>query len=165
MKKEKKQIELRSEKVRNIIGQVPPILLRYGILIISVSLLVLVGITAFISYQPGIDVEITITQTEDGNLHYSTLIPHRAMKNRAKFTEVSLNSSAELPLPTRFEIESISEIVELSDTDAWQQATLRPIESVSENILLDKSTNVPGKILLEKQSVLMWVVGKFFARE
>lgn len=157
---ERRQVELRSEKVRNIIGQVPPVLLRYGIMIIGASLLALVGISAFIPYQPGIEVEVKVAQAEDGNLHYSTHIPQNAMKNRAKFTEVSLNSSLELPLPILFEIESISEIVELSGMEVWQLATLKPKENISKSILLDKPINVPGKILLKKQSVMMWVVGK-----
>ena len=37
-----RQIEIRSEKVRNIIGQVPPVLLRYGIYTITLSLLILI---------------------------------------------------------------------------------------------------------------------------
>lgn len=52
MERDKRQMELRSEKVRNIIGQVPPALLRYGIAIIGLSLLVLLGVSAFIPYQP-----------------------------------------------------------------------------------------------------------------
>ena len=35
---ERKPIELRSEKVRSIIGQIPPVLLRYGTVIIGVTL-------------------------------------------------------------------------------------------------------------------------------
>ena len=158
--KQEKQMELRSEKVRNIIGQVPPVLLRCGIMIISVSLLVLVGISAFIPYQPGIAIEINVTQTDDGKLHYSTHIPLCAMKNRAKFTEVRFNSPTELPLSARFEIASISDIIEISGMNAWQAAALVPMEQISENVLLEKPIHVSGKILLEKQGVMKWVVGK-----
>lgn len=159
-----RQIELRSEKVRNIIGQVPPVLLRYGIMIIGTSLLVLIGISAFIPYQPGIAIEINVTQTDDGELHYSTHIPLSAMKSRAKFTEVRSNLPTELPLSARFEITSISDIIEISEMNAWQTAALKPIEVISENILLDKTIGVPGKILLKKQSVMIWIVEKTFSR-
>lgn len=157
---ERRQVELRSEKVRKIIGQVPPVLLRYGIMIIGGILLVLIGISAFIPYQPGVDIEITVTQTDSGTLNYSTRIPQNTMKNRAKFTEVKLNSSSEMPLPIRYRIENISNIVVLSEMNAWQSATLAPIEEVSANILLNNPITVPGKILLKKQSVMMWAVGK-----
>lgn len=160
METNNRQIELRSEKVRNIIGQVPPVLLRYGIMIIGCAILVLIGVSAFIPYQPGIDVEITVTQSDNGTLQYSTRIPRSAMKSRAKFTEATLNSSSEMPLPSHFRIEGISDVVQFSGNEAWQSTTLIPIDNISENILLDKPVTVQGKILLEKQSVMMWVVGK-----
>ncbi|MEN6618853.1 MAG: HlyD family secretion protein [Rikenellaceae bacterium] len=59
----KKYIELRSEKVRNIIGQVPPVLLRYGTIIISVVLLLLVIIAAFVPYRKSISINVTIHST------------------------------------------------------------------------------------------------------
>ncbi len=153
-------LELRSEKVRNIIGQVPPVLLRYGIMIMGGALLILVGVSAFIPYQPGIDVEITVTQSDNGTLQYSTRITRSAMKNRAKFEEVVLNSSSELPFPNRFEIENISEAVEISEQGAWQSAMLTPKNKIYDNIVLEKPITVSEKILLKKQSVMRWGVGK-----
>lgn len=160
METNNRQIELRSEKVRNIIGQVPPVLLRYGIMIIGAALLILVVVSALIPHQPSIDIEITVTQSGSGTLQYSTRVPKSAMKNRAKFDEVILNSSSDMVLPSRFRIEEISENVQLSGQETWQSATLIPIDNISENILLDKPVTVQGKILLEKQSVMRWVVGK-----
>ena len=46
---ERKPIELRSEKVRNIIGQIPPVLLRYGTVIIGVTLAALCMLSMYIS--------------------------------------------------------------------------------------------------------------------
>ena len=159
-KMEKRQVELRSEKVRNIIGQVPPVLLRYGIMIIGCAIIVLVGVSAFIPYQPAINVEIRVTQSDNGTLQYSTRIPKSAMKNRAKFEEVVLNPSSELPFPNRFEIENISEAVGISEQGAWLSAILTPKNKIYDNIILEKPITVSGKILLEKQSVMRWVVGK-----
>lgn len=118
------------------------------------------GVSAFIPYQPSINVEIKVTQTDDGILHYSTRIPRSSIKNRAKFEEVVLNSSSKLPLPARFKIENISDVVEVSGQEAWQSATLIPIDKISGNILLDKPVTIQGKILLENQSVMRWVVWK-----
>ena len=70
MKEQTQQIELRSEKVRKIIGQVPPIMLRYGNLIIGLSLCVLVGVSAIIPYQPAIHSSLEIKQDETGQLHH-----------------------------------------------------------------------------------------------
>ena len=153
-----RKVELRSEKVRNIIGQVPPALLRYGIMIIGGALLVLVGVSAFIPYQPAINVGITVTQSDNGTLQYSTRIPKSAMKYRAKFDGVVLNSSSEMPLPALFEIENISDIVEVSEQDAWQSATLTTKNKIYDNVILAKPITVSGKILLEKHSVMRWII-------
>ncbi len=158
--KGEERAELRSEKVRSIIGQVPPILLRYGVMIIVVTLLILIGVTAFIPYQPSIDVEIVVTQTNDNQLCYTARIPLSAMKNKDRFRGVNINSSSELPLPERFKIDSILDVVELSEQDAWYLATLSPIDKLSGSILLNKPIIVSGKILLKKQSVMMWMVHK-----
>ncbi len=46
-RKDYEQIELRSEKVRNIIGRVPPLLIRSGITLITI-LLVLLAALAYV---------------------------------------------------------------------------------------------------------------------
>ncbi len=58
-----RSIELRSEKVRNIVGQIPPLLIRQGVLIIGLTLLVLFIISSFVPYKKTIPVEITIYKT------------------------------------------------------------------------------------------------------
>lgn len=55
-----KQIELRSEKVRNIIGRIPSVLVRYGTLIIGIALLIFVAIALFIPYRETVPVTITL---------------------------------------------------------------------------------------------------------
>lgn len=45
--KRNNNIELRSEKVRNLVGQIPPALLQYGIMIILFVIFLLVFIIGF----------------------------------------------------------------------------------------------------------------------
>ena len=49
MKKETK-IELRSEKVRNLLGEIPPSLVRWGTAIIIAIFLVLLLVVCFMAY-------------------------------------------------------------------------------------------------------------------
>ena len=156
---EKRQVELRSEKVRNIIGQVPPGLLRYGIMIIGGALLILVGVSAFIPYQPGIDTEITVSQDRNGLLSYTATIPQDAMKN-AVFTEVIAGTAQELSLPAIYRIENISDSVTVTGKKAWRTLVLIPQSPVSTPLQLEKPVKLSGKVLQNKQSVMMWVVGK-----
>lgn len=59
-KNKEKSIELRSEKVRNIVGQIPSLLIRQGILIIGLVLLVLLGVSAFIPYKETMKITVTL---------------------------------------------------------------------------------------------------------
>lgn len=46
-----RNFELRSEKVRNVVGQIPPTLIRYGTLVIALAIATMIGISAFIPYR------------------------------------------------------------------------------------------------------------------
>lgn len=51
MEKQESSYELRSEKVRSIVGQIPPALVRYGTIILFAVLLALFGIAYFMPYK------------------------------------------------------------------------------------------------------------------
>lgn len=51
MEKQEKSYELRSEKVRSIVGQIPPALVRYGTIILFAVLLLLFGIAYLMPYK------------------------------------------------------------------------------------------------------------------
>jgi len=84
-------IELRSEKVRNIIGKVPSVLFRYGIFIISISIFIVLFLLYTISIPRYISVPIKLhsiphimtTKSENSGiirLEYST--NHKAFKGQ-----------------------------------------------------------------------------------
>ncbi|HZJ80981.1 MAG TPA: HlyD family secretion protein, partial [Dysgonamonadaceae bacterium] len=82
---ENKQIELRSEKVRNIIGQIPPILITHGTMFIGLALLSLFLAAAFIPYQPTIDTDITVLQMPNDKLYFTAKIPQKEMNKQLQF--------------------------------------------------------------------------------
>lgn len=47
------RIELRSEKVRNIIGTIPPALVRWGIVVITIILVILMLVVLLVPYRMG----------------------------------------------------------------------------------------------------------------
>lgn len=55
---ETKDIELRSEKVRNIVGKIPPAIDRYGISIIGFLLFVMIGVSMIVPYKETINLTI-----------------------------------------------------------------------------------------------------------
>lgn len=60
------QIELRSEKVRNIIGRIPSVFVRYGTLMIALALFILIVVAAFVPYRETIPVKITVAKSNAG---------------------------------------------------------------------------------------------------
>lgn len=62
---ERDNIELRSEKVRNLIGQIPPSIIRAGILVIFIIILVLLIGSWFFKFEYTIKATATINQNTD----------------------------------------------------------------------------------------------------
>lgn len=160
MELEKKQIELRSEKVRNLIGQIPPILIRYGSVIIGFALVVMVGVSAFIPYQPSIHTEIFVNQDNNGAVHYTARIPAQAMKRQSQFSAVVNGNSSETQLPDRFTIESISDTIQLSGDKAWYVAKIYPVRDGVTKTIIINDFMIPGKIELKRKSILKWIAGR-----
>lgn len=52
--KQERSFELRSEKVRSIVGQIPSSLVRYGISIIGIVLFVIAVVAYFLPYKKNI---------------------------------------------------------------------------------------------------------------
>lgn len=63
-------IELRSEKARRIIGEVPPLLVRSGIGIITAVLVALFIVASTISYPESVTVEATLTSYHDNEASF-----------------------------------------------------------------------------------------------
>jgi len=59
------KIELRSEKVRHIIGEIPPSIVRSGIMIITIIILSFLGCAYFISYPENIKGEAIALNTNN----------------------------------------------------------------------------------------------------
>ncbi|BDE82940.1 hypothetical protein [Porphyromonas somerae] len=63
MDEQERNYELRSEKVRSIVGQIPPALVRYGTIILFAVLLALFGIAYFMPYKQVYSGTITFYDT------------------------------------------------------------------------------------------------------
>lgn len=150
--------ELRSEKVRNIIGQIPPILLRYGISIIGIALLMVVAVAAFIPYQPNYSVELIVEQNSKGELAYIAHIPEKIMTKKSEFDHISINNASEFPVPKQFLVISISSTTFITQNGVWHNAKLIPKDDEGQDIMLENSITIPAKINLKRISVLKWIM-------
>ena len=80
------KIELRSEKVRNIIGEIPSGIVRYGITIITIVILVLLVGAYFIPYPETISARIEMTDRQQGTVD----IPYKYVNWVVKGKNVSI---------------------------------------------------------------------------
>lgn len=68
------KIELRSEKVRHIIGEIPSRIVRYGITIITFVILGLLIGAYFIPYPETISANIQMTNASQGTIYIPSLV-------------------------------------------------------------------------------------------
>lgn len=76
MEKNYEQIELRSEKVRNIIGRIPPLLIRSGITLIALLITALAAATCFIPYPENVKGKVDVTINDNSEIEIITFIPY-----------------------------------------------------------------------------------------
>ena len=81
-----KKIELRSEKVRHIIGEIPSRIVRYGITIITFVILGLLIGAYFIPYPETISARIEMTDRQQGTVD----IPYKYVNTVKKGKNVSI---------------------------------------------------------------------------
>lgn len=89
---ENKDIELRSEQVRKIIGQVPPVLIRSGIGIIGIIIALLLAAAAFVPYPETAEIEITLADIQSGQAIATGELPYTYI------TQVKPGMKAEIEL-------------------------------------------------------------------
>jgi len=89
---ENKDIELRSEQVRKIIGQVPPMLVRSGIGVIGLIVALLLAVAAFVPYPETADTDITLTGIRNGQAIATAELPY------ACITQIKPGMKAEIEL-------------------------------------------------------------------
>ncbi len=75
--KNEKLVEIRSEKVKNIIEKMPSALIKYGIAVISITVITLLAIVVFIPYPESVYIDL-IVKKYDNNLIYSEgIVPYQ----------------------------------------------------------------------------------------
>ena len=157
---ENKPIELRSEKVRNIIGRMPPVLVRHGTVMVVAALLVLAGLAAFVPYQPKISIEISAAQDEKGEVHYTARIPQRAMAQRDKIAFIAGSPPVEGPMPVRFIFHDVPDTLHVSRSGGWHEVEVYPVDHDGQAIKIPAPFTFPAKIEMKYTTFLKWIVRK-----
>lgn len=133
-----KDIELRSEKIKNIIGQIPPFLIRYGNSVLSVILLLLIFLATSVPFPHRTNVNIhfqVLNNGEDSSVFALLFVPTRMISSIPK--AVSMHFSLDvypnnLFVPTT--IDSISQDKKIINQTLYQKVFIK----IENNVFQDK---------------------------
>jgi len=160
MAKESDNIELRSEKARNIIGQIPPMLIRVGITLIFIIIMAILTGTYFFKYEYIVKTTATIVEQND-TTNIEIKIPANEIKKIKKGQKVILNFDN---IPNLYNeqiittIQSIPEKMFIQENGGYYFAELTLTGSLyteaGKLVIVNKKVNANAKIITEKISFL-----------
>ena len=154
--KQERSVELRSEKVRSIVGQIPSSLVRYGITIIGVVLLILTLIAYYLPYKAVYAGSATIydlPQIKTDSLEVAIKLRFdgkRIEKSRRTQLDIELYNSQESILG------ALLEVATKRDTLDRQEAIVRFAPS---DISTFCNQTVNFRIVESSKSILQKVIG------
>jgi len=161
-------IELRSEKIRNIIGKMPPILIRYGIgsFVIIITLLIIGSF--YFEYTPSrrIDAKIKTSSSDTSIILY---IPP-SLKNNIKVgnqATIDFNSAQGTNNDYKLDviINNIEKELTITSDGTFYAATAILTEDSKKHINNFKSDNyaeIKANLFLKKTSVLKHIINILF---
>lgn len=154
-------MELRSEKVRNIIGQEPPELATGGTLYVILLLFFLLAATAAIPYPENIPARITVTHEGWYEVHAEALIPYRFINRikRGMEIEVEMEGYAARKYGyNRGKIEAIGDSIICRDGNNYFRACLRLIPPLKYGI--KQQMQGVANITVANRSILQYIIWK-----
>ena len=160
-------IELRSEKVRNIIGQIPPRIIRTGITVIFIVILGILTGTYFFEYEYTIKTTATIEQRNDTTFILIN-IPANERNKVKKGHKVILSFDNIQHLYNRrieTEIQEIPNTIQIAEKKGYFVAQLIIVEKLktSENEIIEISerTKIKAEIITDKISFFDRIIRPF----
>lgn len=108
-------IELHSERTRNIIGEIPPVLIRTGTVAVCFILILLIAAAWIIPYPENISINGVVKDNEKGDYYINAFVPF------------SLLGSIDVGMPAKIEVEGYP-----AQVAGYIEAS---VGSLSENVL------------------------------
>jgi hypothetical protein len=150
---EKDNIELRSEKVRNLIGQIPPVIIRAGISVIFFIILILLIGSWFFKFEYTIKTNATINQNSE-NLIIELKIPANEISKIKTGQKVILDFNN---IPNLYneklvtEIQSIPDVLEIRENGGFY--TVEIILPEKTKIESDRTLSIGNEIKVNAEIV------------
>lgn len=149
-------IELRSENVRNIIGQIPPKIIRWGILIIFVIFVVIFAFACFFKFNPNVNVSATIEQ-QGCTIYYTILIPDSYKQIISPNQQIFFNYNL---LNSNQKIESTVQNIDTCLVLTEQGLCFTITGNIITNITVANKITVGAQIVANQTNIINWLLNK-----
>lgn len=156
---EKDNIELRSEKVRSLIGQIPPVIIRAGISVIFIIILALLIGSWFFKFEYTIKTTATINQNND-SLFIKLKIPANEISKIRTGHKLILDFNI---IPNLYnekmitKIQTVPDILEITEGGGFYNAEIFLLEKTKTesgiSLSMKKEIKVNAEIVTDKISL------------
>lgn len=158
---EYENLELRSEKVRNIIGKVPPELATGGTVYIAFLLFILLIAAAAIPYPENIRTDIVVTSKNREHVYAEAFIPYRYITQIEKGTNIHVTMEGYAPQKYGFnsgEIEAIEDSVISQNGNSYFRVYL--VLRTPFKYQVKRDMKGIATITISDNSILQYILGK-----
>lgn len=156
------KIELRSEKVRNVMGQTPPVLVRTGTMIVTVLFAIICYATYKIPYPFTIEADGIVISSDSihNNLMIELFIPYQYNDYYQVKRQVSTTYEGRENVVLECDIDSISDNVVIQNGENFFRAYIRISKNETKKYRLNENMKVHATTIINKKTILQQIIRK-----
>lgn len=149
------KIELRSENLRNFIGQVPPLLTRIGTIIVSVLFIALCFVAYKIPYPFTVEAEGVVLKNENsaGEMQLRLAIPYKYFSHFQENLELKATFEGRDDVVIPCKIDSISDGIVTQNGETCFNAFCPLIQEYSAHYKLQPNQKATATIVIDNKTV------------
>jgi len=156
------KIELRSEKVRHVMGQIPPVLVRTGTMIVTVLFAIICYATYKIPYPFTIEADGIVISSDSihNNLMIELFIPYQYNDYYQVKRQVSTTYEGRENVVLECDIDSVSDNVVIQNGENFFRAYIRISKNKTKKYRLNENMKVHATTIINKKTILQQIIRK-----
>jgi hypothetical protein len=160
MEKQIENLELRSERVRNIIGQVPPKLVRYGTILVTFIIVLLFLSAYFIPYPETLTIKGHITVTPNQTC-VQVLVPYKYINSIQQGMEVIVTIESNVNSKSQLIVSSIDRHIQnINGTHYFLVYIGIENSNLNSTEHLQNGMNASASFLLSDKTIWQYIIRK-----
>jgi hypothetical protein len=160
MEKQIENLELRSERVRNIIGQVPPKVVRYGTILVTFIITLLFLAAYFIPYPETLTIKGHITVTPN-QTYVQVLVPYKYINSIQQGMEVIVTIESNANSKSQLIVSSIDRHIQnINGTHYFLVDIGIENSNLNSTEHLQNGMNASASFLLSDKTIWQYIIKK-----